>query len=82
MLQRADGAVVFRLVEDSRVERLVIEVGDHHHGTVEVVRGLDLGDLVVSRGQSGLADGEKVLVRNPDGTLVEAEVPTVAVRDD
>ena len=45
VLQRADGAVVFRAVADNRVERRVIEVGAHHDGMVEVVSGLAPGDL-------------------------------------
>ncbi len=68
VLQRADGAVVFRLDGSDRVERLVIETGAHDKGTVEVVRGLAPGDRVVTRGHTGLINGAKVEVRNPDGS--------------
>ena len=78
VLQRADGAVVFRAIAESRVERRVIEVGEHHDGMVEVVRGLSPGDLVVLRGQAGLADGQLVTPRNADGTSVGMSTPDVA----
>jgi hypothetical protein len=78
VLQRADGAVVFRALAENRVERRVIEVGAHHDGMVEVVRGLAPGDLVVLRGQAGLSDGELVSPRNADGSGVASGVPDVA----
>jgi membrane fusion protein (multidrug efflux system) len=78
VLQRADGSVVFRAAADSRVERRVIEVGAHHDGMVEVVRGLEPGDLVVLRGQAALSDGQLVTPRNADGTSVGIRTPDVA----
>lgn len=69
VLQRADGAVIFRLNGPDRVERRVIETGVHDAGTVEVVRGLASGDQVVTRGHTSLVDGAKVQVRNPDGSV-------------
>ena len=80
VLQRSDGPVVFRWVEGDRVERLVIETGVYRDGSIEVVRGLQPGDLIVSRGHSGLVDGERVVPRHPDGTPVDAPVPDVAAR--
>lgn len=68
VLQRADGAVVFRIDADSRVERRVIRTGEYRGGEVEVVAGLGGGDWVVTRGHSDLVDGELVVSRNPDGT--------------
>lgn len=78
VLQRADGAVVFRAVAEDRVERRVIEIGAHHDGMVEVVKGLALGDRVVLRGQARLADGQRVSPRNADGTGAAAQTPDVA----
>ena len=78
VMQRADGAVVFRAVAENRVERRVIEVGAHHDGMVEVVSGLAPGDLVVLRGQAGLADGQVVAPRNADGTSLGVRTPDVA----
>jgi len=68
VLQRADGAVVFLLGEDSRVERRVIELGSIRGGTVEVQSGVVPGDLVVLHGQSRLVDGDLVVIR--DGDLI------------
>jgi membrane fusion protein (multidrug efflux system) len=78
VLQRADGPVVFRMGPDSRVERLVVETGVHRDGSVEVVSGLAAGDMVVSRGHATLVDGERVVPRNPDGSLVGSSLPDVA----
>ncbi len=78
ILQRADGAVVFRLGAESRVERLLVETGVHRDGVVEVVSGLEAGELVVSRGHASLVDGERVTPRHPDGSPVESGLPTVA----
>jgi membrane fusion protein (multidrug efflux system) len=72
ILQRSDGAVVFRTNGDHRVERVVVETGTHREGWVEVVRGLSPGELVVSRGQTLLQDGDRVTPREPDGTLAGA----------
>ncbi|MEX2204929.1 MAG: efflux RND transporter periplasmic adaptor subunit [Myxococcota bacterium] len=60
VLQRADGAVAFRLVTDDRVERRVLRTGAVREGRVEVIEGLALGDRVVVRGQTGLVDGSVV----------------------
>ena len=78
VLQRADGAVVFRALPENRVERRLIEVGVHHDGMVEVVKGVVPGDLVVLRGQAGLSDGERVSPRNPDGSEAGTATPDVA----
>jgi len=78
VLQRADGAVVFRVLPENRAERRMIEVGAHHDGMVEVVKGVGPGDLVVLRGQAGLSDGELVSPRNADGSGIGAATPDVA----
>jgi membrane fusion protein (multidrug efflux system) len=75
VLQRADGAVVFRLNGPDRVERIVIETGAHETGAVEVVRGLAPGDRVVTRGHTALINGAKVQVRNPDGSPKSEPAP-------
>jgi len=74
ILQRSDGAVVFRLDEDSRVERRVIAPGLHLDGRVEVLEGLAHDDRVVVRGHASLIDGSRVAVRNPDGSPVAPSV--------
>ena len=76
VLQRSDGAVVFRLLEGNRVERLVVEIGVIRDGWVEIRSHLEAGDAVVSRGHADLIDGSVIAVRNPDGSLaVSAGAP-------
>jgi membrane fusion protein (multidrug efflux system) len=78
ILRRADGAVVFRLDGENRVERLLVETGVHRDGIVEVRRGLESGDRVVSRGHASLLDGELVVPRHADGSPVDPPMPSVA----
>jgi membrane fusion protein (multidrug efflux system) len=80
VLQRADGAVVFKVGADDRVVRVPVEIGRVSNGSVEVKSGLARGDLVVSRGHADLIDGSKVVARNPDGSDVTPAVasPTAA----
>ena len=78
ILRRAEGAIVFRSVDGNRVERVAVETGVHYAGHVEVVKGLARGDRVVSRGGDRLSDGQTVLARNPDGTLVAPHPPDLA----
>jgi RND family efflux transporter MFP subunit len=70
ILQRAEGSVVYRLVEGNRVERLLVEPGVQEGEWVEVRSGLMPGDRVVVRGQRALVDGGVVSVRRRDGSVV------------
>lgn len=72
VLQRADGTVVFRMVGADRVERISVRTGVHREGMLEIVDGLEVGDTVVARGQTGLVEGSKVSVRNQDGSSAGA----------
>jgi membrane fusion protein (multidrug efflux system) len=74
VLQRADGAVAFRLVAEDRVERRLLRTGAVRDGRIEVIEGLALGDRVVVRGQAGLVDGSVVAAT----TRESAPVPDVA----
>jgi membrane fusion protein (multidrug efflux system) len=74
MLQRADGSVAFRLVGGDRVQRRVLTTGVFQDGYVEVVEGLEIGDLVVVRGHAALVDGAVVALRRPDGSPDDAPV--------
>jgi membrane fusion protein (multidrug efflux system) len=76
--RRAEGSIVFRALDGSRVERVAVETGVHHAGYVEVKAGLRPGDLVVSRGGDRLAEGQPIVARNPDGTPVAPLGPDVA----
>lgn len=82
VLHRADGEVVFRLLDDDRVERRVIQTGLHRDGMIEVTEGVEPGDRIISRGQAWLTDGQRVTSRNPDGTLAGRALPPVADEGD
>jgi membrane fusion protein (multidrug efflux system) len=62
VLQRAEGAVIFTLDEGSHVQRRIVTIGAFHEGSVEIVEGVAPGEIVVTRGQTGLVDGSLVRV--------------------
>jgi membrane fusion protein (multidrug efflux system) len=62
VLQRASGPAVFVVGADGRVARRDVTVGTFHRDGVEVTQGLVSGDLVVTRGHTGLVDGAVVKV--------------------
>jgi membrane fusion protein (multidrug efflux system) len=74
----ADGSILFRLVGQNRVERLVIETGDYHDAFVEVRGGVAPGDWIVVRGQAALVDGSPVSLHRTDGTAAAEPVGDVA----
>jgi membrane fusion protein (multidrug efflux system) len=69
--QRADGAVVFRVLDGNRVERRLVTLGAMRQGEVEIRTGLAQGDRVVSRGHADLVDGSLISPRRPDGSPLE-----------
>lgn len=73
VLQRSDGAIVFRVGADDRAERIVVETGSHHGEEVEITKGLAAGERVVLRGHSALADGMTVSPRAEGDAAVAAE---------
>jgi len=79
VLQRADGAVVFRLVGERNVERINVQLGVYRDGLVGITNGLSPGDAVVIRGQAELINGSVVSLRNADGSAVAMEGPRGAV---
>jgi membrane fusion protein (multidrug efflux system) len=64
----AAGSVLYRLVGQDRVERLLIETGRYHDGLVEVRGDIAPGDSIVVRGQAALVDGSPVSLRQQDGS--------------
>lgn len=70
IVPQADGrSIVYRLLPDETVEATTVEVGklegrpgDLGNATVEIKRGLEVGDRVVISGASYLKDGDRVNV--------------------
>ena len=87
VLQRGDGAVVFRAVDGgTRAERVVVELGRIKSGEAEVIAGLSAGDTVVVRGHASLVDGAAITARNADGTPAvaasgEEAAPAIEVKE-
>jgi len=81
VVQRADGAVIFRLGDSGRVERLQVEIGVQLEGWVEVSKGLLPGDVVVVRGQARLDDGISVSIRTADGRPFEPSPEATPAED-
>jgi membrane fusion protein (multidrug efflux system) len=81
VVQRADGAVIFRLDDSGRVERRLVETGVHLDGWVEISSGLSPGDVVVVRGQTRIDDGVAVSVRQADGRPLESSPATTQAED-
>jgi membrane fusion protein, multidrug efflux system len=59
---------VFVVSNDNTVERIAVTIGRRRPGSVEILEGLSLGDLVVTEGNTSLTSGNKVRLLN------EAEV--------
>jgi membrane fusion protein (multidrug efflux system) len=71
VLQRAEGAVVFRVVGD-RAERRVVALGAVRGGRAEVREGLAPGDRVVQRGHADLPDGAAIRAGAEAGASADA----------
>jgi len=80
LIQRSEGAVLFKLHPDDRVERIEVSTGVHDSGRVEVRGDIAPGDRVVRRGHGGLADGAVVVVREGPASSVAVERDAPPVR--
>ena len=65
---------VFRLVDDSRVERVPVHIGYEDDSLVEIRSGLQAGERVTVAGSRDLSDGDPVRVFRELGTS-ESEKP-------
>jgi membrane fusion protein (multidrug efflux system) len=73
IVPQGDEQYVFRIV-DGKVTRVKVEVGQRREGKVEIVKGLDANDVVVTAGQLKLRDGMAVTVLGANGPA-SADVP-------
>jgi RND family efflux transporter MFP subunit len=65
--QAADGAAACYRIVDGRAVRTRIKVGEDNGDRVEVLEGLKEGDLVISDPAPGLADGQRISVKQGTG---------------
>jgi membrane fusion protein, multidrug efflux system len=73
LIQRSDGALLFKLDAENRVKRVAVTTGAHDGGRVEVRGDVHPGDRVVRRGHGGLADGAVVAVRDAEPRAVASQ---------
>ncbi|HET9334645.1 MAG TPA: efflux RND transporter periplasmic adaptor subunit [Gemmatimonadota bacterium] len=57
------------VLEDSTAHRREVEAGVRLEGMVEILRGLEVGEVAITAGQAGLQDGAAVRVVEPRETL-------------
>ena len=69
---------VFVVADDNTVTRISITIGRRRPGSVEVLEGLSLGDLVVTEGNTTLTTGDKVRLLNE--TEVRSGPPSAAIQ--
>lgn len=79
LLDSEEGNAVY-VIEDGRANRRAVETGYSDRGMIEIVSGLDDGELVVTVGQSGLKEGAAVSVINGPA-LPSQQVPNDAKPD-
>jgi membrane fusion protein, multidrug efflux system len=77
LIQRSEGALLFKIGEGDRVSRVAVQTGVHDGGRIEVRGDVVPGDRVVRRGHGGLADGAVVVVREGPSSATPAR-PSVA----
>jgi membrane fusion protein (multidrug efflux system) len=73
LIQRSEGAVLFKIGADNRVKRVAVTTGVHDAGRIEVRGDVAPGDRVVRRGHGGLVDGATVAVRAAEPRAVAAQ---------
>ena len=73
LIQRSDGAVLFKIGSDDRVKRIAVTTGARDSGRVEVRGDVHPGERVVQRGHGGLADGAQVAVRDAEPRAVASQ---------
>jgi len=67
VLERSDGAVVFALGGEGRVERRRVRTGSFHAEGIEILEGVGPGETIVVRGHTNLVDGAQVRVTQAPG---------------
>ena len=64
---------VVYIVRDNVAIRVLVTLGTNKNGNVEVITGVNEGDLVVTRGQAGILDGHPVRIQGDFSTTEIAQ---------
>lgn len=67
IVRTRDGRTAVFVVEEGRARRRIIEKGLRRNTVVQVLDGLQEGDMVVTAGADGISDGEEVRVSGAGG---------------
>jgi membrane fusion protein (multidrug efflux system) len=62
-----DEDLVYRITEGIAI-RTLVTVGMRRDGNVEIITGINEGDIVITSGQSGVLDGKEVSIKNSSST--------------
>jgi RND family efflux transporter MFP subunit len=81
LIQRSEGAWLFKVGPGDRVKRIAVSTGVHDAGRIEVRGDVAPGERVVLRGHGGLADGAVVTVREREPSAVAAQRATDEAKD-
>ena len=73
LIRHGDQATVFRVGGDNRIEERPVTLGLETPAEVEVLSGLNEGDLVVISGQGQLRPGQKVKPRVTEAPAIREE---------
>jgi membrane fusion protein (multidrug efflux system) len=74
LVPQGEDQYVFRIV-DGRVSRAKVEVGQRRGGRVEIVKGVNAGDTIVTAGQLKIRDGMPVTVSASDKPAIGGAPP-------
>jgi membrane fusion protein (multidrug efflux system) len=80
IVPQGDEQFVFRIV-DGKAARVKIDIGQRREGKVEVLKGLDVNDMVVTAGQLKLREGMPVTISTSPGPA-SAAMPAVRNKAD
>ncbi|MDR0968722.1 MAG: efflux RND transporter periplasmic adaptor subunit [Holosporaceae bacterium] len=69
-----DEDMVYRVAEGNIAIRTLVTAGTRRDGNVEIITGINEGDIVITSGQVGVLDGKEVSIKNSSSTsdIVEA----------
>src|SRR5438105_1586659 len=77
IVPQGDDQYVFK-VSDGRAIRVKVEVGQRRDGKVEIVKGLEPTDMVITAGHLKIRDGVPVTISNGPGATLATTMPATA----